>query len=378
MKKNGIILVIILITMLSVFSVTESDKSYKISIDGKTSDYDQESESLMRSGTTALESSFDSYWGEQNELTDIKCTWDSNYLYVAINGVINGNNFMVFLDCVHGGIPDFKPEDSSESLSWNRSLTFVNYYPDYYFGTWPDNSTPENYKAVSSIRDERIYNNSELESGAYFPSGINGAFEFKISWDELFNAGPGNVSAGAQIRISACITGAWGGSSADVMPDNSAGASSDGQQRVVMDNYAVIKVDSDNDGKPDIGVNPNERLSFIVPDLPHKPNPIDISNLKLDRKIISTVHGQKVLISFYLNISKTITVKVFNIKGDEVKTIIYDEPAVIGDNNIHTNPRLSWDGRDEKGKVVPEGVYIISVTDTDRTFRKLVSVAVVH
>ena len=65
-------------------------------------------------------------------------------------------------------------------------------------------------------------------------------------------------------------------------------------------------------------------------------------------------------------------------KGDYIKTIIYNKTAVIGENNKDTNPSLYWDGTDEQGKTVPEGIYIISVTDEDKTFRKLVAVAVVH
>lgn len=378
MNRIILIFLFLILILLPVWGTTETDKSYLIEIDGKSNDYDQSTESLLRSTDYPKESEFDSFWGEENELTDIKCTWDSNYLYVYIAGVINGNNLMVFVDCQDGGIPDFKPEDSSESISWNRTLTFSRDYPDFYFGTWPDNSTPENYRALSDIRDEKFYNSSNFKSASYFPTGINGGLEFKISWEELFGTTGGSVPVGALVRISACITGSWGGSSPDVIPDNSAGASKDGQQRVIMDNFAVVRIDDDDDGFPDIGVDPVDKTTFPISDLPHKPNPIDITSLEVTPKLISTVHNQKAEISFYLNISKNITIKVFNLKGDKVKTVLYNQPAVIGKNDPTTNPDLNWDGRDDAGTPVPEGVYIISVKDEDETFRKLVSVAVVH
>ncbi len=378
MKKILTFLFLLVLLIPVSYGVTETDKSYKITIDGKTDDYDKTTESLFRNSSIALESSFDSYWGKENEVTDIKCTWDANYLYIALNSTINGNNLMFFIDSIDGGIPDFKPENSSESISWNRSLTFVKYYPDFYLGTWPDNSTPENYKALSEIRDEKFYNSTDFESAAYLPTAINGAIEMKIAWSTLFGTTPGNVPIGAKVKLSACVTGSWGGSTPDVIPDNSAGASTDGQQRVIIDNFAIVNIDDDNDGKPDIGVNPAARTTFIISSLPNKPNPINITNLKVYPKIISTLHGHCVFISFYLNISKNITVKVFNMKGDFIKTIIYNKTAVIGENNKDTNPSLYWDGTDEQGKTVPEGIYIISVTDEDKTFRKLVAVAVVH
>jgi flagellar hook assembly protein FlgD len=46
-----------------------------------------------------------------------------------------------------------------------------------------------------------------------------------------------------------------------------------------------------------------------------------------------------------------LTLKVYDIKGRLVKTLMEDEPQVTGE--------IIWDGKDDKNKIVRIGIYIV-------------------
>ena len=61
----------------------------------------------------------------------------------------------------------------------------------------------------------------------------------------------------------------------------------------------------------------------------------------------------------------TLTVEVRNADGDLVRSMTVagqdDLPLIPGEHEVH------WDGKDDKGKAVPDGEYSVSVTATDAT-----------
>lgn len=59
----------------------------------------------------------------------------------------------------------------------------------------------------------------------------------------------------------------------------------------------------------------------------------------------------KVTFQYTLPKVSTLTIKIFDVKGRLVKTLIEDEPQVTGEK--------TWDGRDEKNRMVRVGIYIV-------------------
>ncbi|MDH4224009.1 MAG: gliding motility-associated C-terminal domain-containing protein, partial [candidate division Zixibacteria bacterium] len=56
-------------------------------------------------------------------------------------------------------------------------------------------------------------------------------------------------------------------------------------------------------------------------------------------------------ISFTIPLRSELTLKIFDVKGRLVKTLMDKEPQVTGD--------IFWDGDDDKGRVVRAGIYIL-------------------
>jgi len=61
---------------------------------------------------------------------------------------------------------------------------------------------------------------------------------------------------------------------------------------------------------------------------------------------------QDTQIRYYLVKSETVAITIFDVGGNKIKTILKDVPKSAGE---HTEDR--WDGRDENGKLVPNGIY---------------------
>lgn len=91
-------------------------------------------------------------------------------------------------------------------------------------------------------------------------------------------------------------------------------------------------------------------------------------------------------ISFYLDREATVTVEIFNVRGDR-KMVLAQTFSYTGndlqDRVPHRVPGLIWDGRDFSGEVVPYGIYVLRIQTTfnqaggTRTIRSNHSLAVI-
>lgn len=61
----------------------------------------------------------------------------------------------------------------------------------------------------------------------------------------------------------------------------------------------------------------------------------------------------EVAIQYTLPKMSELTIKVYDVRGKLVKTLIWDEPQVTGE--------IIWDGRDEENKIVRVGIYVVLV-----------------
>ena len=86
---------VIIIFCSIVFGVTGIDFSDRIVIDGLSDEYTLDEFILSDSLGNLLESPADSYWGEYNDIKQIKVTWDLNNLYIAIDACSWDNNFII-------------------------------------------------------------------------------------------------------------------------------------------------------------------------------------------------------------------------------------------------------------------------------------------
>ncbi len=66
---------------------------------------------------------------------------------------------------------------------------------------------------------------------------------------------------------------------------------------------------------------------------------------------------QSTQIRYHLSKSEEVSIKIFNVGGNKIRTLFKNVWKTPGE---HAHD--SWDGRDDKGNVVPNGIYYASVT----------------
>ena len=163
------------------FLMTELDLSNRIVIDGFSEEFTLDEYILSDSLGSLLESPTNSYWGEYNDVKQIKVTWDTTYLYISVDACSWDNNVLLFIDTDNS----YGIENMIDLNAWQRSFTFYNFNPNYFIGTWDTNNLPQFWE-VQYQSSMHINHIQSIESVATFDTGnLNGSMEAKIPWDYL-------------------------------------------------------------------------------------------------------------------------------------------------------------------------------------------------
>ena len=335
------IISIIALSSISVcFAVTGTDLSNRIIIDGFSDDFTIDEEILSDSIGNLLESPADSYWGEYNDVKQIKVTWDASYLYLAVDACSWGNNVMLFIDIYD----DYGIKDMSEVNAWQRSFKFYNWNPDFFVGTWDTSDIPQFWKVQEggTMQVEQI---STIETLATFDTGnLEGAMEIKIAWEILE---PNGRSIHHIKLLSVITSGDDYSSGPDCAPDNLGGMANESGQMVVLDNYAEILIDNNGDG-PDMEVEPQKRTTFYKKP-PFEAIPLLIYNVIFENgKTFAPSIEEEINFELVSNRGSEFTVEIFDING---KFIDYAKKS--------DDLEWSWEGKNDNGNLVPFGIYIL-------------------
>ncbi len=339
---------IIFSTLISIcFSQTEYDLSDRISIDGLSDDYTINEHILIDLDGNLLESPVDSYWEEYNDVKQIKATWDASYLYVAVDACSWGNNVILFIDVDDS----YGIQDMNLINAWQRSFKFYNINPDFFVGTWDTNDTPHFWKVKEggSVEVQQIETSDTLSTrtAASFDTGnLSGAMEIKIPWETLNTSN----SSMQSVKLLSVITSPNDYTSGpDSAPDNLGGMSNELGQMVVLDNYVEVLVDEDGDG-PDIGVNPQERTSFYKQP-PFESIPLLIQNVSFEGgKTFAPTKDENIVFELVTNRNVEFSVQIYDLNGKYIDTAHQINPDLL---------IWSWDGKNNNGKMVPFGIYIL-------------------
>ena len=437
MRLRSLLLAVALIcgSQTVVHAVTARDLSSRIRIDGFTSDF-QSDESMFGFNTAANapeEAPDDSRWGVNEDINQIRVTWDSQYLYVAGEGRIWDNNMILLFDTVPGrGLTSM-----TQLNSWRRNFDFdttstatgPGFAPDLFAATWDGNTSPRLIVQIAGnqVDDQRV--GTTFNAAATFLQGNpDRAMEVRIPWKSLFlgSAGVGTRDTfmtvagvadtfhlfppGARIRMCAVVTaGGDGTGGPDSAPDNLRGHTDNAGDLVFIDNWAILDLDRNNDtglngGRPgpdgvaDWGVSPKSRITFRF-----QPPVVALrfaaDQVQVDRPAFSPDRGEKVNFSVVLDkklspddpIAKVrqynLTANVYDMRGRFIRAIYQGQTrnAVRGQAGdsfwnaaTNTDTRDLWDGRDERGRIVPPGVYVIRTVIEPNLSRALRSVVVVR
>lgn len=339
------ILTIVLISISLCYAYTGENLSDRIIIDGISDEFSDDEFILINSEGEYLESPKDSYWGEYNDVNQIKVTWDESYLYIAVDACSWDNNVILFIDIYD----DYGIEDMSELNAWQRAFKFYNFYPDFFIGTWDTNDIPQFWKVQEggSMQVDLV---STVETSATFDTGnLAGAMEVKIPWDILLYDEEHSLQNYPSIKLLSVITGGDDYSGGpDCAPNNLGGMANDAGQVVILDNFAEILIDNNSDGLADMNIEPQVQTSFFSdPTLASTPLLIQDVTFPNGKSFAPSI-GEEINFELVSNRASEYLVEIFNLNG---KFVNYAE---------NTDPlQWKWDGKNENEQMVSFGLYIL-------------------
>ncbi|GEM_PF-1404673 len=338
-----------------LFSNTSASKSGQIIIDGSTSDFNMETDQILLSPELSgffYEQDNDSAWGSGNDVSRIKVTWDSLNLYLSVEAACANNSVILYIDTGRG----VGASSVSTLPAWKRKLSFVGMAPDFFLAGMDNNTQPQFWYIQGTSSD--VEKTGEIEAKASFYGTVRGGMEARIPWKVLYGLGDYGVKTNTELKLSCLITGGDNTSSPDAAPDTTESLSADVSETVEIDNYLKIKLDSNGDGIPDLGVSVKDATTVAVNTTALKYQELGIIGLEAVPKAFSPdndgIHDQTEF-SFSLSKNAKVECTVFSLDGKEVKKIQEEIPLTSGEQSFF------WDGRDDAGKWQPAGPYLVRV-----------------
>jgi hypothetical protein len=359
-----------------VRAVTGTDLSDRIVVDGVTDEWMlDESLFQVNDETGGLEEPLsDSEWGFNNDLNQIRITWDAEFLYVGVDAIIFDNNVIILFDYKSGGM-----EEMTNLNSWRRNFVFQGLRPDLFLATWDGNTLPQVWEFVGSNQVTQK-DATSFQTVASFSRDAQGrAMEAAIPWtfllgddaERTFDTAandsvwvlPDDIST---LRVVGVITaGPDGTGGPDSAPDNLTGHQIDSSVQVTVDNWVALPLDLDGDSIVDFGANVRDRESFRVQP-PVRGVRLEIRGVELARSIISPEQGGQLDFSVLLSPevspdegfrTVSLSAEIFDLSGRKVRTLYSQNVRSAASPVV---PSLDcWDGRDDHGRMVPGGIYVL-------------------
>jgi hypothetical protein len=289
-------------------------------------------------GAQVLDDFNDSAWTSANEIDRVLAKWDAEYLYLAIDGQVSGNSWLLYLDVNPGTAVG--QTNLTATNSWERGALFTapGFAPDFQYGCYQHQSQFDGdgfWQLLSPTTTQDRSGEIASAFDSFHNFGSAGGSELAIPWNTLFGLGAGVVPAGAQVALVASVcwdpepAGALGGDSA---PSNLSAS------LPTVDRSWSVTIDGDGDGIPDgtwVAEVPRPGASGLRL-LPNQPNPFNPSTI-----LVFEIDGSA---------GADVSLAVYDMGGRLVRTLVADrlEPG------LHRRP---WDGRDAHGRAVAAGTY---------------------
>ncbi len=330
-----------------------------IVIDGSLTDFEGARDQIILSPDLIgkfYESDSDSKWGSYNDINAIDITWDSGYLYLGVKGIINDNNMIIYIDSDENkGV-----NDVSELNNWKRNIKFKGIKPDFFIATWDKNTAaPQFWEIVNS--ESASDRSSDITGAVTFNGTVSGAMEVRIPWTTIYNSGWGNISTNAVLKITGVVTGGDDSSGPDSAPDSSVDMPVDSTQEAVLDNYLIIYLDKDSNGKPDIDVDIREQSDVAIDITSLKYQPLNIVNIDIVNQSFSPNDdgiNDSVTINYSITKDSEVTIGIFDIDGKLIYEVCNDLSLTKGVQ------QFSWDGYDKNNVKADPGLYIVYIKAT--------------
>jgi hypothetical protein len=343
-------LVVCLVALPAICSsATGPDLRSRIRIDGRVTEYTPD-EWVLDASSDFAERPRDSRWGTDNDIHRIAVTWDEKFLYIAVEGAIHSSAIMAFLEHTSGGAADLV---SAGAL--RRNVVFAHVSPNMIIKA--DKSSQDAEVAVVSIVEPLRYLDVDAYESRFFqPSPGNGALEIALPWSEV-------LPRTGLLRLLAIVTAGVGTGAGDAAPDPSAALEFSRESQAHLDNSISIPVDYDRDGVPDMGVRPRDAVHFGFEQQAPESAARDI-HLQLQTKSFAPDDSQSLRFRITAEGGDTVdlyvTCEVYSVAGERVRVLFTDERRVFVPGVEPTWDQ--WDGRNDRGEIVPGGLYIVHVS----------------
>jgi hypothetical protein len=335
------LVIVALLQPLPAHATTANSLRGRVVIDGALNDYSAD-EWVLDTGTNPRETSSDSRWGSDNDISRIALTWDRDFLYIGIEARTFDSFLQAFISNHAGGLTTLE-----ETGEFRRAIQLpapVNLIALAEPGRIPD---------VARADDSHSF--ALVDRGAV-PVAIAGArtgsvgFEMAVPWSMLSLAQP--------VKLTAVITGEAGTGAGDAAPDASAALDTDRFVRAVLDRWFQIDADVDNDGLADIGISPRTAGSVQPGTAPVREGSGVEGTLTASPRAFAPDRGESTTISFSVSSGQPGQVpaaySVYSLDGDRVRTL-----TPISYNQSTRSIELVWDGRSDAGSVVRGGAYVV-------------------
>lgn len=353
------------------------------------------------------ESGDDSRWGENNDINQIRITWDARNLYLAGEGRIWDNNMILFVDSTPGiGL------GAMDSLnSWRRNFAFdttglgrgEGFSPDLFGATWDGNTSPRliMQERLQRVLDFTVSQGFYSASATFDKSNTGRSMELSIPWSTVFLGPVGRGTRdtvilvggvpdtfpifpqGARLKIAGVITaGGDGTGGPDVAPDNTRGQTGNAGDLVFLDNWATIEIDRNDDtgrggggpdGVADWNVSPSSRVSFRfrppITAAVTRGLRFSLKEVVLDRPAFSPDLGEQIGFQIFLDpppdpfnefhqiTSIDLESGIYDLRGRFVRSLYTTENRNV--LNLDRPLVDVWDGRDQAGRKVEPGIYVL-------------------
>lgn len=336
----------------------------------------------------------DSAWSALQEIQQLYVTWDAEALYVGVSGRIADQALVLLLDFVPGGLSSL----SRLQAEPRRALDFgPELVPDAIAFIRDRQRSASFWRVVAGDRVERV---DGIVSAATFEADASGrALEMAIPWTVLFPdaplalnpapgapAGPMHVlpaTAHAALHLAAAVVHATPGfGSADVAPDGSVRPAGDPARLAVANRAALVEWDADPQSSPrfvDFGAAVQlQALPRFVP--PLGPDAVvvledvvmlDAEHTGAPARLLVAEAGRD--LEFVLSFREPhpatayVTARILSPRGERIRNLYREvpraaavRPAPFGPFSDPAHDR--WDGRDDSGRPVPGGVYVLQVS----------------
>lgn len=289
-------------------------------------------------GARVLDDPNDSAWTAANEIDRLLVKWDADYLYLAIDGQVSGNSWLLYLD-VDPGSGQGQTNLTAINV-WERGATFTapGFAPDFQYGCYQHQSQYDGdgfWQLLSPTTTLDRAGEIASEFDSFHNFGAQSGSELAIPWDTLYGLGAGTVPPGAQVALAASIC--WDPEPAGVLGGDSAPSNTTAALPVV-DNAWTVVVDANGDGRPDgtwVADVPAPAIGGVRL-LPNQPNPFNPETV-----VHFAIDGAG---------PTAVSLAVYDIGGRLVRT--------LADGSLEPGRhQRRWDGRDAQGRAVAAGTY---------------------